>query len=126
MLKLGCFIIGMVLSLSLQASGIPYCTSTPIGAIAQKHEEERREQEKREQVNRLLNELAKRGKPIDITIDENIELRIKQRKKVDENINQKMSLPEAIALVAFAAFWAFSPSIFIKCLSRKGHKGKTK
>lgn len=47
------FLIGVVLSLSLQAKAITYCPCPPIGAI-RKLEEERREQEQKEQ-NALMN-----------------------------------------------------------------------
>lgn len=107
-----CFIIGMVLSLSLQAKAITYCPCPPIWAI-RKLEEERREQEQKEQLNKLLNELIKQGKPIEITTDKDVKLLIKQRKMVDEHKNQGISLPEAIAWVVFAGFLAFFP-IFIE------------
>lgn len=105
------FIVGMVLSLSLQAKGITYCPTVPAGAIVrrQKLDEERREQEQRDQLNKLLNERIKQGKMIEITTDENVKLLIKRRKMVDKNKNQEMSLSEAIALVAFAGFFAFLP-----------------
>jgi hypothetical protein len=98
----------MVLSLSLQANGISYCPPPPTGAIREL-EEERREREQREQLNKLLNELIKQGKPIEITTDKDVKLIIKQRKMVDENKNQEISLPEAIALIVVAGFLAFLP-----------------
>lgn len=113
MLKPKCFIIVTILSLSLQAKGITYCPSFPAGAIARKREEERREQEKTEQLNKLLNERIKQRKVIEITSNEDVKLLIKPRKMVDENENQEISLPEAIAWVVFAGSLAFFP-IFIE------------
>lgn len=42
-----CFIVGMILPLSLQANGVTYCPSTPVGAIVrkQKLDKERHELE---------------------------------------------------------------------------------
>lgn len=108
-----CFIIGMVLSLSLQAKGITCCQClVPWGAIKEQQEEQER-QRRKEQLNKLLNELIKQGKPIEITTDKDVKLLIKQRKMVDEYKNQGISLPEAIAWVVFAGFLAFFP-IFIE------------
>jgi len=113
MLKPKCFIIGMLLSLSLQAKGITYCTSFPAGAIARQREEERREREETEQLNKLLNERIKQRKVIEITSNEDVKLLIKQRKMVYENKDQGISLPEAIAGILFASFLAFFP-LFIE------------
>lgn len=82
MLKLKCFIIGMVLSLSLPANGITYCPIVPPAVI--KRDMERREREQRE-----FNERMKQGNMVN-------------------NENQKMTLSEAVALVAFASFVALS------------------
>jgi len=103
----------MVLSLSLHAKGISYCTSFPAGAIARRQEEERREREQREQLNKLLKERIKQGKTIEITADKDVKLLIKQRKMVDKNKDQGISLPEAIAGILFASFLAFFP-LFIE------------
>lgn len=112
MLKPKCFIIVMILSLLLRAKGIAYCQCpVPWGAIKEQQEEQER-QRRREQLNKLLNERIKQGKPIEITADEDVKLLIKRRKMVDENKNQEISLPEAIALVAFAGFFAFLPFFF--------------
>ena len=108
-----CFIIGMVLSLSLHAKGISYCTSFPAGAIARQREEERRERETTDQHNKLLNEQIKQRKVIEITSNEDVKLLIKPRKMVDENENQGISLPEGIAFVVFAGLLAFFP-LFIE------------
>jgi hypothetical protein len=83
----------------------------PWGAIKARQEEQER-RERREQLNNLFNELIKQGETVDITVG-NMELRIKQRKMVDENKNQEISLPEAIALIVVAGFLAFLP-IFIE------------
>lgn len=113
MLKPKCFIIGMLLSLSLQAKGITYCPSFPAGAIARQREEERREREETEQLNKLLNERIKQRKVIEITSNEDVKLLIKPRKMVDKNENQGISLPEGISFVVFAGLLAFFP-LFIE------------
>lgn len=96
MLKPKCFIIVMILSLSSQAKAITYCQCPPIVAIREL-EEERREQEQIEQLNKLLNERIKQGKPIEITADKDVKLLIKQRKMVDTTINNKnLSLTECV------------------------------
>ena len=96
MLKPKCFIIGMVLSLSLQANGISYCPCpVPWGAIKEQQEEQKR-RNRREQLNNLFNELMKQGETVDITVG-NMELRIKQRKMVDTTVDSKeLSLTESI------------------------------
>ena len=96
MLKPKCFIIGMVLSLSLQANGISYCPCpVPWGAIKEQQEEQKR-RNRREQLNNLFNELIKQGETVDITVG-NMELRIKQRKMVDTTVdNRERSLTECI------------------------------
>ena len=96
-ITIGLIIAGMILSLSLHAKGISYCTSFPAGAIARQQEEERREREQREQLNKLLNERIEQGKTIEITTDKNVKLLIKQRKMVDTTINnENLSLTECI------------------------------
>ena len=96
MLKPKCFIIGMVLSLSLQANGISYCPCpVPWGAIKEQQEEQKR-RNRREQLNNLFNELIKQGETVDITVG-NMELRIKQRKMVDTTVDSKeLNLTESI------------------------------
>lgn len=85
-----CFIIVMVLSLSLQAKG--FCpTPTPppptcAWYIVHKNNEERREQE---QLNKLLNERIKQGKKIEITADKDVKLLIKQGKMADITVDNK-------------------------------------
>ena len=97
MLKLKCFIIGMVLSLSLPANGIAYCSPPPLWAIARRRklDEERREREQGE-----------------------FNVRIKQGNMVN-NENQKMTLSEAVALAAFASFVALS-TLFRLTFFRQG------
>lgn len=107
----------MLLSLPLQANGTVCCTTAPTGAII-RQQEERREREQKEQVNMLINELGKRGEPVEITINGDTELLIKRGKKVDKNENQEMSLRDAIALVSFAGLFVFFP-IFIERFLRK-------
>lgn len=96
MLKPKCFIIGMVLSLSLQAKGITCCQClVPWGAIREQQEEQER-QKRREQLNNLFNELIKQGETVNITVG-NMELRIKQRKMINTTVdNRKPSLTECI------------------------------
>ena len=67
MLKTKCFIIGMILPLSLQANGVIYCTSTPVGAIVrkQKLDKERHEREQREQ-HKLLKQRKKEEEKKDV------------------------------------------------------------
>ena len=90
------FLIGVVLSLSLQAKGIIYCTClVPWGAIKEQQEEQER-RNRREQLNNLFNELIKQGETVGITVG-NMELRIKQRKMVDTTVdNKELSLTECI------------------------------
>lgn len=96
MLKPKCFIIGMILSLSLQAKGITYCPCpVPWGAIKEQQEEQER-QRQREQLNKLLNKQIKQGETVDITVG-NMELRIKQRKMVNTTVsNKELSLTECV------------------------------
>lgn len=63
MLKTKCFIIGMILSLSLWSKGIVYCPPAPVGAIIRKREldKERREREQRER-HKLLKQREKKKK----------------------------------------------------------------
>lgn len=88
MLKLKCFIIGMVLSLSLPANGIVYCPPPPLWVIVRRRklDEERREREQRE-----LNEQTKQGSMVN-------------------NENQEMSLP--VTVVAVLLFVALSTLLF--------------
>lgn len=90
------FLIGMILSSSLQARGIAYCPCpVPWGAIKEQQEEQER-QNRREQLKNLFNELIKQEGAVDITVG-NMELRIKQRKMVDTTINnENLSLTECI------------------------------
>lgn len=107
MLKHKCFIIGMLLSLSLQAKGGTYCPSFPAGAIAAQQEKERREQEQIEQLNKILKERIEQGKVIEITTDKNVKLLIKPRKTVDTTVgNKELSLTECILdfVVIFIVF----------------------
>lgn len=97
MLKTKCFVIGIVLSLSLRSKGITYCPSFPAGAIARRQEEERREQEQEAQLNKLLNERIEQGKTIEITTDKSVKLLIKQKKMVDTMTgDEKLSLTECV------------------------------
>ena len=71
MLKIKCFIIGMILPLSLQANGVTYCPSTPVGAIVrkQKLDKERHELEqircrKKHRSNKRRNRRSKKQKEV--------------------------------------------------------------
>lgn len=113
------FLIGVVLSLSLQANGISYCPTVPAGVIARKREEERREQEKIEQLNKLLNERIEQGKTIEITADKSVKLLIKQRKMVDATVNNKnLSLTErvlgAIGIIMVCGLAFLAPLIIVQ------------
>ena len=90
------FIVGVILSLSLQAKGITYCQCpVPWGAIKEQQEEQER-RNRRKQLNNLFNELIKQGETVGITVG-NMELRIKQRKMVDTTVdNRELSLTECI------------------------------
>ena len=64
-----CFIIGMILPLSLQANGVAYCPSTPVGAIVrkQKLDKERHELEqircrKKHRLNKRRNRRSEKQK----------------------------------------------------------------
>ena len=94
-MNITCFIIWMVLSLSLQAKGI-YCPCpVPWGAIQEQQEEQERLNQK-EQLNNLFNDLIKQGETVDITVG-NMELQIKQRKMVDTTVYSKeLSLTECV------------------------------
>lgn len=86
MLKLKCFIIGMVLSLPLPANGIVFCPLAPLWVIVRRRklDEERREREQRE-----LNEQTKQGNMVN-------------------NENQEMTLPETVVvLMSFVALLCF-------------------
>lgn len=79
------FIIGVILSLSLQTKGVTYCPCPPTWVIVRRRQQE---MERREREQRKLNELN-------------------NQKNMDKN--QKMTLGEAIALFLFASFMAWSP-----------------
>ena len=67
------FIVGVILSLSLQAKGITYCQCpVPWGAIKEQQEEQER-RNRRKQLNNLFNELIKQGETVGITVG-NMEL----------------------------------------------------
>lgn len=71
MLKPKCFILGIILPSSLQANGVTYCPSTPVGAIVrkQKLDKERRELEqircrKKRRSNKRRNRRGKKQKEV--------------------------------------------------------------
>lgn len=119
MLKHKRFVIGMVLSLSLQTKGASYCTCTPIGAIARRQEEERREQEQEAQLNKLLNERIEQGKTIEITADKSVKLLIKQKKMVDATVNNENpslteSVLDAIGIIMACCIAFFAPLVIVR------------
>ena len=127
MLKHKCFIVGVVLCLSLQANGIPYCTSTPIGAIVREREEKRREQEQTEQLNKLLNERIEQGKTIEITTDKNVKLLIKQKKMIGTTVgDRKLSLTDcvlgAIGIIMVCCLALFAPIIIFQPCNKERRK----
>ena len=74
MLKTKCFIIGMILPLSLQANGVTYCTSMPVGAIVRKQklnkERHELEQARRRKKHRSDKRRNRRGKKQKKVLDE--------------------------------------------------------
>ena len=96
MLKPKCFIIGMLLSLSLQANGVTYCPCPVPWRVIKEQQEEQERRNRKEQLNNLFNELIKQGETVDITVG-NMELLIKQRKMVNTTVvDRELSLAECI------------------------------
>lgn len=98
------FIVGAILSLSLQAKGIVFCPPPPtvMWVFFNKKNKERREREQTKQ----LNELIMQGKMVDITIGEN------------EKLSPKMRLIASICLAVFLCTVGVSPLLFTHFLIR--------